>query len=74
MQPPIHTLLDPYDSNGDFFITLRDYKSMDKYVCIYVCAPWIIRSGQGVYYAIMISSSTYVGMITVGRAKQEEKA
>jgi len=36
---------------------------------INVCAAWII-----VYYAIMIGSSTYVGMITVGRAEQEEKA
>ena len=35
---------------------------------------WIIWSGQGMYYAIMIGSSTYVGMITVGRAKQRRKA
>ena len=41
---------------------------------MYVCAAWIIRSGQGIYHAIMIGSSTYVGMITVGRAMQEEKA
>ena len=40
----------------------------------YVCAAWIIRSGQGMYYAIMIGSSTYVGMITVSRAEQQEKA
>ena len=33
-----------------------------------------VRSGQGMYYAIMIGSSTYVGMITVGRAKQPSKA
>ena len=26
------------------------------------------------YHAIMIRSSTYVGMITVGRARQKEKA
>ena len=39
-----------------------------------VCAAWIIRSGQGVYPAIMIGSSTYVGMITVGRAEHSEKA
>ena len=65
MQPPIHTLQDLYDSNGDFFITLREYKPRDK---LYVCAAWIIWSGQGMYYAIMIGSSTYVGMITVRRA------
>jgi hypothetical protein len=42
------------------------------YVClgINVYAAWIIGSG----YAIMIGSSTYVGMITVGRARQREKA
>ena len=40
--------------------------SIAMYVCldINVCAAWIIGSG----YAIMIGSSTYVGMITVGRA------
>jgi hypothetical protein len=37
---------------------------------MYVCAAWIIRSGQVMYYAIMFGSSTYVGMITVGRAEQ----
>jgi hypothetical protein len=41
---------------------------------MYVCAAWSIRSGQGMYYIIMIGSSTYVGMITVGRAMQPEKA
>jgi hypothetical protein len=42
------------------------------YVCldINVCAAWIIGSG----YAIMIGSSTYVGMTTVGRAEQTAKA
>jgi hypothetical protein len=29
-----------------------------------------VKSDQGMYYAIMIGSSTYVGMITVGRAEQ----
>ena len=29
--------------------------------------------GQGIYHVIMIGSSTYVGMITVGRAKQYRK-
>jgi hypothetical protein len=33
---------------------------------INVCAAWTIGPG----YAIMIGSSTYVGMITVGRAVQ----
>ena len=37
---------------------------------MYVCAAWIIWSGQGEYPAIMIGSSTYVGMITVRRAEQ----
>ena len=42
------------------------------YVCLdmNVCAAWTIGSG----YAIMIGSSTYVGMITVGRAEQDWKA
>ena len=35
-----------------------------------VSAAWIIGSG----YAIVFGSSTYVGMITVGRAEQSEKA
>ena len=33
------------------------------------CTAWIIGSG----YAIMIGSSTYVGMITVGMTMQSEK-
>ena len=37
MQRPIHTLQDLYDSNGDFFITLREYKSIDKLYVLYVC-------------------------------------
>ena len=41
---------------------------------MYVCAAWIIRSGQVVYHALMIGGSTYVGMITVGRASQDWKA
>ena len=41
---------------------------------MFVCAAWIIWPGQGIYHAIMIGSSTYVGMITVGRASQSEKA
>jgi len=41
---------------------------------MYVCAAWIIWSGQGIYHAVMIGSSTYVGMITVGRAEQPRKA
>jgi hypothetical protein len=40
---------------------------------MYVYAARIIWSGQGMY-AIMIESSTYVGMITVRRARQPEKA
>ena len=36
MQTTIHTLEDRYDSNGDFSITLREYESMDKHVCMYV--------------------------------------
>ena len=40
----------------------------------WISAAWIIRSGQGIYYAIMIGSSTYVGMITVVRALQVRKA
>ena len=35
----------------------------------------MVRSGWlPLYYAIMIGSSSYVGMITVGRAEQEQKA
>ena len=46
--------------------------SIAMHVCLdmYVCTAWIIGSG----YAIMIGSSTYVGMITVGRAEHREKA
>ena len=40
---------------------------------MYVCAAWIIWSGQGIYHAIMIGSSTYVGMITVGRAEGQSR-
>ena len=40
---------------------------------MYVCAAWIVWSVQGMYYAIMTGSSTYVGMITVGRAEQRRK-
>ena len=61
MQTTIHTLEDRYDSNGDFSITLREYESMDKHVCMYSL------DYQGMY-AIMIGGSTYVGMITVRRA------
>jgi len=39
-----------------------------------VCAAWLIWPGQGINYAVMIGSSTYVGMITVGRAEQSSKA
>ena len=68
MQTTIHTLEDRYDSNGDFSITLREYESMDIHVCMYSLDN-MVRSGQGMY-AIMIGSSTYVGMITVRRAEQ----
>ena len=35
----------------------------------------MVRSGRRPFYrAIMMGSSTYVGMITVGRAEQPEKA
>ena len=74
MQPPIHTLFDLYDSNDDFFITLREHKSMNKLNVCMCGLDYMVRSGQGIYYAIMIGSSTYVGMITVGRAKQNSKA
>jgi hypothetical protein len=40
---------------------------------MYVRTVWIIWLGQGMY-AIMIGSSTYVGMITVRRTEQPEKA
>jgi len=50
MQPPIHTLQDLYDSNGDFFITLREYKPRDKlYVCM--CGlDYMVRSGHVLCY------------------------
>ena len=47
--------------------------NMNQWIYMYVCTVWIIWSGQGMY-AIMIGGSTYVGMITVSRARQEEKA
>jgi len=45
----------------------------DSYVCVFgykcMCSlDYMVRSGY------VCSSSTYVGMITVGRAEQEEKA
>ena len=43
---------------------------MYVYLDINVCVDWIIGSG----YAIMIGISTYVGMITVGRAAHKRKA
>jgi hypothetical protein len=47
--------------------------NMNQWVYMYVCTVWFTSSGQGMY-AIMIGSSTYVGMITVRRARQKEKA
>ena len=46
---------------------------MNQWINMYVCTVWIIWSGQGMY-AIMIGGSTYVGMITVHRARQPEMA
>ena len=49
MQTAIHTLEDRYDSNGDFSITLREYKSMDIHVCMY-SLDYMVRSGHVCYH------------------------
>ena len=49
------------------------YVNVTQLIYMYVCTVSIICSGQGMY-AIMIGSSTYVGMITVRRAVQPAKA
>jgi hypothetical protein len=36
---------------------------------MYVCLDINVLYGQDIYYAIIIGSSPYVGMITVGRAE-----
>ena len=46
-----------------------------EHACLSKQSHAMVRSGWlPLYYAIMIGSSTYVGMITVGRAEQEQKA
>ncbi len=49
MQTTIHTLEDPYDSNGDFSITLREYEAMDIHVCMY-SLDYMVRSGHVCYH------------------------
>ena len=49
MQPPIHTLEDLYDSNGNFSITLCKYESMDINVYMY-SLDYLIRSGHVCYH------------------------
>ena len=67
---------------------MNRYLLLFKYVYMYVCMyveKWhaMVRSGHNsfpflscgiMYHAISIESSTYVGMITVGRALHSSKA